>query len=160
MLERWGQKRWRSRRWLRRFCILLEWVLRLDKREDESVVSDRLSERRDVRGVDWWRHSTKYLIKRETHCGWVAQRDRWVRGSLIVREEGWFKRFERHQRERAVIACGGTTNCWEVRDVLWIVYSWRRLSQKTISLVENSGLRLYFKCWLKRGRFVLRARLV
>ena len=59
-----------------------------------------------------------------------------------------------------MIACGGTANRWGVRDVLWIVYSWRRLSQKTIYPLGNSGRRLYCKYWLERGRFVQRARLV
>ena len=94
----------------------------------------------------------------ETHCSKIAQRKSWIRGRLIVREESWCKTVEWHQRGSALIACGGTTNRWGGRDVLWIVYSWRRLSQKTISHVENSSLRLYCKCWLKRGYFILRTR--
>ena len=46
----------------------------------------------------------------ETHCSIIAQRNRWIRGRLVVREESWGKRVERHQRESALIACGGTTN--------------------------------------------------
>ena len=159
MLERWGQKRWRSRRWLKSVCILLKWVMCLDKRQDERAVRARLSERKSMRWGDRWRHSTKYLRKREFHRSWVAQWDRFVGGQLILREEGWCKRVEQHRQESAVIACGGTTNRWEGRDVLWFVCSWGRLSQRTISHIINSGLRRYCKCWLIRGCF-LRARLV
>ena len=104
---------------------------------------------------------TRNIWTRETHCSRIEPQNVWVRGRLIVNEENWCKRVERPQRESAVIACGGTTNRWEGRDVPWIVFSWRRLYQKkTIFRVEISGLRLYCKCWFKQGRFVLRARLV
>ena len=33
----------KSRRWLKSFCILLRWLLRLDRREDETAVKNRLS---------------------------------------------------------------------------------------------------------------------
>ena len=159
MLKREEQCRWRSMRTLKSFCILLRWVFRLDKREDEGAVSDRLSDGRRMRWGDRYRLPTIYLSKRETHHGRVAQRDTWVGGKIIVREDCWCKRVER-QRQCAVIACCGSNNRWEGRNVLWIVYSWRRLSQKNISLVEKSGFRLFYKCWLKQSRFVLRARLV
>ena len=60
----------------------------------------------------------KKINQRETHSSRIAQRNRWVRGRLIVRGAGRCKRVERHQRESAVIACGGTTNRRGGRDVL------------------------------------------
>ena len=122
MLKRWEQKRWRSMRGLKTFCILLRWVLRPDKREDEGAVADRLCDGRSMRWGNQRRLYTKSLSKGEIHRVTVW-RDRWVGGKLIVREEGWCKRVERYQRESAVIACGGSSDNWEARDVLWIVYS-------------------------------------
>ena len=135
-------------------------VFCLDKREEEGAVSEELVNRRSMRWDGLWRHSPKKLSQGETHYSRILQRNRWVTGRLIVREENRCKRVERHQRESAVIACFSKTNRWEGRIVVWIVYSWRQLSQKAISHVENSGLGLQNKCWLKRGRFVLLARLV
>ena len=59
---------------------------------------------------DLWRHPPKYLSYGETQCSGFTQRNRWIRGGLIVREEDCCKMVERHQREPAVIASGGTTN--------------------------------------------------
>ena len=58
---------------LKSFHILLTWVFRLDEREDEGAVSDRLCDGRSMRWADRWRQSTKCLSKEETYCGRVAQ---------------------------------------------------------------------------------------
>ena len=141
--------------------VRLIWLIcRLDNKEDEGAVSDGLVNRKNKRWNGFWKHSAKYLSQWEIYCSRIAQPNRWIRGRLIVREENWCKRVEQHQRESAVIACGGNTSCWGRRGVLWIVYSWRQLSQKTNFHVEKYGLRLYCMCWLIRGHFVLRVWLV
>ena len=77
-------------------CILIRVTCRLEKREDESAISDGLVIRRSMRWYDLWGLSAKKLSQRETHCSRVAQRNRRVRGRLIMREKNWCKRVERH----------------------------------------------------------------
>ena len=83
----------------------------LEKREEERAVSDMLVNRRNVRWNLLWGHSANKLSQGETHGSRVGQRDRWFRGRWW--EKGWCKRIERRQREKAVIARGGTTSRWE-----------------------------------------------
>ena len=147
MLERWGQRSWSPKRWLMSCCIRLRLICRPEMREEESSLIEGAWEGLVcgcVPQINWAKVSR------------VAQRNKWVRGRLIMTEESWCKRIEQHQRGIAVVACGGFTNRWERRDVLWIVYSWSLLSQKTNSNLQNSGLRQYCECYLKRCCFVLR----
>ena len=95
---------------LKCFCILLRWFLLLDKKEAGSAASDRLCEGWSMRWDYRWRNSAKYFSQGETHDGEIAQRERWVRGILVLKEEGWCKRVEQQQRESEVIASGGTTS--------------------------------------------------
>ena len=91
-------------------CIRLRLICRLDKREEEGAVSGVLVIRRRMRENGLWRRSANFLSLGETHCSRVAQRGRWIRGRLIMREKIWCTRVKRHQRGSAVITCGGTTN--------------------------------------------------